>query len=136
MGNINYNDAIMGITSLDLQKISENLEKELCGGIIHREGLNIYYRSKLLDFSNDEIVLKIEFKDNHIRVSDNSRTILSLLSSEFDPYSTKAKKYLISTITDSCGVYFQKNGEVYVTSVGCLTFQNKSCNCRTLSMRM
>lgn len=89
------------------------LRNELCQGSISQVGEILYYRSNLLDFSNDEIVLKIVPENNKIIVSDNNRVILNLLSSGFDPYSTKKREFIIDKIAGSCDVNIDKYGEVY-----------------------
>ena len=88
-------------SKVDLETIADTIKKELCLGAISQSGSTIYYKSKLLDFSNDEIILKIELDDNQIKISDDNRTILSLLSAGFDPFSTKHKGYLIDSLTEA-----------------------------------
>ena len=116
MENINYNNSTTLPYYPDTQKVLDKIQKEICPFEVRSDGSTIYYKSNFLDFSNDEIVIKIEFKDDQIRVSDNNRTILSLLSSGLDPFSTKNKEYLIHSIAGSCGVEVEKYGEVYITT--------------------
>ena len=110
------NKSNFSISETDLGIITEAIKKELCFGSITQTGSTIYYKSKFLDFSNDEIVLKIDLMGNQIKISDDNRTILSLLSSGFDPLSTKRKKYLIDSLVGGCGVEIEKYGEVFTTS--------------------
>ena len=74
-----------GHSKVNLETIADTIKKELLGAI-SQSGSTIYYKSNLLDFSNDEIILKIELDDNQIKISDDKRTILSLLSAGFDPF--------------------------------------------------
>ena len=103
-------------SKVDLETIADTIKKELCLGAISQSGSTIYYKSNLLDFSNDEIILKIELDDNQIKISDDKRTILSLLSAGFDPFSSKRKGDLIDSLTGSCGVEIEKYGEVHTAS--------------------
>lgn len=113
---ININKSNFSISGVDLDSISDAIKKELCSGEIKVNGSTLYYKSKQLDFSNDEIILKIDFVDNYIKISDNNRTMLSLLSSGFDPFSTKHKEYLLESLAESCGVNYQKYGEIFITT--------------------
>ena len=102
-------------SKVDLETIADTIKKELLGAI-SQSGSTIYYKSNLLDFSNDEIILKIELDDDQIKISDDKRTILSLLSAGFDPFSSKRKGDLIDSLTGSCGVEIEKYGEVHTAS--------------------
>ena len=96
--------------------VLKQIKEELCEGTIKVDGDTIYYRSPLLDFSNDEIIIKIVPQNGSIKISDNNRTIMNLLSSGFDPFSTKMREYLMDSIADSCGIEIEKYGEIYTTA--------------------
>ena len=102
--------------SPEFEGVLKRIKEELCGGTIKVDGDTIYYRSPLLDFSNDEIIIKIAPESDFIKISDNNRTIMSLLSSGFDPFSTKTRKYLMDSIADSCGIEIEKYGEIFTTA--------------------
>jgi len=99
---------------IDSDKISRAIKKEFCEGSLTEDSNYIYFRSPLLDFSNDEIVLKISMeRENEITISDNNRTIMNLLSTGFDPYSSKTREFLMDSLLGSCGVEIKKYGEVF-----------------------
>ncbi len=102
--------------SQELEEVFNRIKKELCEGTIKVEDDTIYYKSPLLDFSNDEIIIKIVRGSGFIKISDNNRTIMNLLSSGFDPFSTKSREYLLDSIAGSCGVEVEKYGEIYTTA--------------------
>lgn len=102
--------------SQELEEVLNRIKKELCEGTIKVEDDTIYYKSPLLDFSNDEIIIKIVRGSGFIKISDNNRTIMNLLSSGFDPFSTKSREYLLDSIAGSCGVEVEKYGEIYTTA--------------------
>lgn len=116
MESINNNKPITSSPLPDIRELSDKIRREICTSEILSDEATIYYKSNFLDFSNDEIVLKIDFMDNQIRISDNNRTLLSLLSAGFDPFSSKNKEYLLYSIAASCGVEVEKYGEVYITT--------------------
>ena len=116
MDNVNYSNSRLIFSEIDSKKILEDIQKEISLEKFQIRDQKIYFKTKFLDFSNDEILLKIERTENQIRISDNNRTILNLLSSGFDPFSTKAKEYLINRIAESCGVEIERYGEVFVLS--------------------
>ena len=102
--------------SQELEEVFNRIKKELCEGTIKVEDDTIYYKSPLLDFSNDEIIIKIVRGSGFIKISDNNRTIMNLLSSGFDPFSTKSREYLLDSIAGSCGVEVERYGEIYTTA--------------------
>ena len=102
--------------SQEFEEVLNRIKKELCEGTIKVEDDTIYYKSPLLDFSNDEIIIKIVRGSGFIKISDNNRTIMNLLSSGFDPFSTKSREYLLDSIAGSCGVEVEKYGEIYTTA--------------------
>ena len=102
--------------SQELEEVLNRIKKELCEGTIKVEDDTIYYKSPLLDFSNDEIIIKIVRGSGFIKISDNNRTIMNLLSSGFDPFSTKSREYLLDSIAGSCGVEVERYGEIYTTA--------------------
>ena len=102
---------------LDLDEILKVIKKELCGGSLTEDNNYVYFRSPFLDFSNDEIVLKIGMDgENGIIITDDNRTIMNLLSSGFDPFSTKNREFLIDSLSGSCGVEIKKYGEVFAVA--------------------
>jgi hypothetical protein len=102
--------------SQEFEEVLNRIKKELCEGTIKAEDDTIYYKSPFLDFSNDEIIIKIVRGSSFIKISDNNRTIMNLLSSGFDPFSTKSREYLLDSIAGSCGVEVEKYGEIYTTA--------------------
>lgn len=102
--------------SQEFEEVLNRIKKELCEGTIKAEDDTIYYKSPFLDFSNDEIIIKIVRGSGFIKISDNNRTIMNLLSSGFDPFSTKSREYLLDSIAGSCGVEVEKYGEIYTTA--------------------
>jgi hypothetical protein len=89
------------------------IKKELCSGTVTSNNGIIYYHSPLLDFTNDQIELRIEInEEGKIIISDDNRTVMTLLSSGFDPFSTKLRESMMDNLSGSCAVNFQKYGEV------------------------
>ena len=105
-----------GSFPLKLEDVLKSIKKESCEGTIEIDGDTVYYKSQLLDFSNDEIIIKIVPQNGFLKISDNNRTIMNLLSSGFDPFSTKSREYLLDSIAGSCGVEVEKYGEIYTTA--------------------
>lgn len=122
MSGINMMNDVQG-NSISHQDLLNQIRKELCSGELLQDGDVLYYRTPLLDFSNDEIVLKIVSENNKITVSDDNRVMLSLLSSGFDPFTTRNREYLIDKIAGSCNVNIERYGEIYAIANG---FENVS----------
>lgn len=64
-------DVKEAVISPKFEDILKHVKNELCEGSVNVEGDAVYYTSPLLDFSNDEIIIKIVPESGVIKISDN-----------------------------------------------------------------